>query len=173
MPDTHTNPYRPPDSFVHDPTPDPQGEPALASRWQRLGAALLDSIIGLAYGLPIMWALGVFDYIGRGQREPVSLAIGTGIVSFAMFVLVHGYFIRKTGQTLGKKLVGIRIAALDSHVAAFGKIVWVRYLPIWVVSMIPALGSILPLIDVLFIFRADRRCVHDLIAGTRVVKVSP
>ena len=33
-------------------------------------------------------------------------------------------------------------------------------------------GQTLGLIDVLFIFRSDRRCVHDLIAGTKVVSNS-
>jgi len=30
---------------------------------------------------------------------------------------------------------------------------------------------LLPLLDVLFIFRDDRRCLHDLLAGTKVVMV--
>jgi hypothetical protein len=32
-------------------------------------------------------------------------------------------------------------------------------------------GTFLVLVDVLFIFRKDRRCVHDHIAGTRVVNL--
>jgi uncharacterized RDD family membrane protein YckC len=31
---------------------------------------------------------------------------------------------------------------------------------------------ILPLLDALFIFRQDRRCIHDLIAGTKVVQLA-
>jgi uncharacterized RDD family membrane protein YckC len=31
------------------------------------------------------------------------------------------------------------------------------------------IGPVLALVDVLLIFRNDRRCGHDLIAGTRVV----
>jgi hypothetical protein len=33
-------------------------------------------------------------------------------------------------------------------------------------------GQVLPAIDVLFIFRTNRRCVNDLIAGTKVLRTS-
>ena len=39
-----------------------------------------------------------------------------------------------------------------------------------VVSMIPLVGVLLVWVDILMIFRRDRRCAHDLVAGTRVVK---
>jgi uncharacterized RDD family membrane protein YckC len=37
------------------------------------------------------------------------------------------------------------------------------------VSLIPA-GGFIVLIDALLIFKKDRRCLHDIVAGTRVVK---
>ncbi len=40
------------------------------------------------------------------------------------------------------------------------------------IGMVPYVGGIYGLIDSLFIFREDRRCVHDLIAGTKVVDIS-
>jgi len=52
----------------------------------------------------------------------------------------------------------------------FGKLVGLRYVPVWLASSIPFIGGFLALIDILFIFREDRRCVHDMIAGTVVVE---
>ena len=37
--------------------------------------------------------------------------------------------------------------------------------------MIPVIGSFLGLLDVLFIFRQDRRCLHDMVAGTEVISL--
>ena len=37
-------------------------------------------------------------------------------------------------------------------------------------SAVPWLGRYLRLLDVLFIFRDDKRCVHDIIADTKVVE---
>jgi uncharacterized RDD family membrane protein YckC len=31
-------------------------------------------------------------------------------------------------------------------------------------------GNFVGILDALFIFRSDRRCIHDLIAATRVVR---
>lgn len=145
-------------------------EPVLASPGQRLGAALIDALIGFCYGIPIMYALGTWSYVKRGAGAPLSLLLVSGLLGFVFFILVHGYFLKQNGQTVGKKLVGIRIADLESGIPAFGKIIGLRYLPISIVSLIPLVGNLLTLLDVLFVFRADRRCVHDLIAGTQVLR---
>jgi hypothetical protein len=39
-----------------------------------------------------------------------------------------------------------------------------------VLRLVPILGAIFWITDSLFIFRADRRCLHDLMAGTKVVR---
>lgn len=45
-------------------------------------------------------------------------------------------------------------------------------LPVYAIGSIPFLAALPSLIDVLFIFRKDRRCVHDLIAGTQVMRAN-
>ena len=40
-----------------------------------------------------------------------------------------------------------------------------------VLGAIPYIGWAFTMVDICFIFRDDHRCVHDLMAGTRVVKV--
>ena len=50
-------------------------------------------------------------------------------------------------------------------------IIFKRMLPVSIASAIPIIGSFLVLIDTLMIFRSDRRCLHDLIAHTQVLKV--
>lgn len=165
---SNANPYLPPDAvltFEHDAT-----LVELATRWQRFWAGILDAIIGFACGAPFLFAFGLFDYSKRGMTPPFMLTLSLTVLSFVIFVLLHGYFLKRNGQTIGKKILGIKIADLNDHTPDFWKIVLRRYLPISAVSVIPVAGQILPLIDVLFIFRSDRRCVHDLIAGTKVIK---
>lgn len=44
-----------------------------------------------------------------------------------------------------------------------------RYGVVGLVSLIPGVGGLFSIVDILLIFRADRRCAHDHIAGTKVV----
>ncbi|HEY8102418.1 MAG TPA: RDD family protein [Burkholderiaceae bacterium] len=165
-----TNPYLPPEASLaiqHD-----ASVIELASRGQRLGAVLLDAIISLVFSGPLMYFTGVFDYSRAGLKPPFALTLGLTAMGFVFFLLVHGYFLKRDGQTVGKKIVGIRITDLDNGIPQFSKIILLRYLPISCVSLIPAVGQILAMIDPLFIFRSDHRCVHDLIAKTKVVKVN-
>jgi uncharacterized RDD family membrane protein YckC len=163
----HDNPYAPPTAAVQD-TDDEAGD--LAGRGQRFGAALIDGFIGLIAAVPIMLALGTFAYLRAGQPIPTRLTIISALCGFAVFLAIHGYLLKTNGQTVGKRLIGIKIVDLDDRLPSFGKVVGLRYLPITLVTLVPIAGQFLPLVDVLFIFRKDRRCIHDLIAGTRVVR---
>jgi uncharacterized RDD family membrane protein YckC len=164
------NPYAAPQAELGAPL-DEARDSDLAGRFTRLASAIVDGWIGMAIAFPLMYALGIWTYIGRGQNPPLGLMLASGALSFLGFFLIHGYFLKTKGQTVGKKLAGIRIAALDGSIPDFATVVLRRYLPISIVAQIPAVGPYLTLLDVLFIFRGDRRCIHDLIAGTKVVKI--
>ncbi|SER20955.1 RDD family protein [Amphritea atlantica] len=93
------------------------------------------------------------------------------IFSFFGFLLLNIYLLLKSGQTVGKKIVGIRVVTVESQaVPSFESIYIARYLPFFLVYILPFVGPIFSLIDVLFIFRRDRRCLHDLLAKTLVVR---
>lgn len=44
-----------------------------------------------------------------------------------------------------------------------------RYVVAFVVMGISIIGQLFGLIDFLFIFRGDRRCIHDLLTDTKLV----
>ncbi|MOA70690.1 RDD family protein [compost metagenome] len=52
-----------------------------------------------------------------------------------------------------------------------GNLLLKRYLVWWLLAYVPIVGMFLVLVDYLFIFRADRRCLHDRLAATRVVQL--
>lgn len=162
------NPYKAPTASVLIP---PQN-PHLASRWVRLGAATIDGVIGLLAALPLIYQLGIFDAIRQGQAIPHTTTLLSSAFGFVIFLLIHGYFLKKNGQTAGKRIVGIRISNLQEGVPPLSRLITLRYLPITLVSLIPVVGQLLVLVDVLFIFRSDRRCLHDLVAGTKVLNAA-
>jgi uncharacterized RDD family membrane protein YckC len=92
------------------------------------------------------------------------------VFGVAAYLLFHGYLLHKGGQTIGKRLVGTRIVSVeDNRILPLWKVFTLRYLSISVVAQIPGIGPALSLVDSLFVFRGDKRCVHDLIAGTKVI----
>ena len=168
-----TNPYQTPESSFSgsETTQNPSEE--LASRGARLLAAIIDGIIGAIIAVPFWMMTGAWDVMAKGQTLPLTYMIAGAVYGFIGFALIHYYFLNKNGQTIGKKLLSIRIIGIDDQLCGAIPLLLKRYLPITLVSQIPIVGSLLILIDILFIFRKDRRCVHDLIAGTKVVKYQP
>ena len=144
----------------------------LASRWRRLGGALIDSLISLVIIIPIMFVFGIFEQVMQGQGMTINQQALILLLSLVIFLVVNAYLLANYGQTVGKRLVGTRIVSnMGGQNVSLLKIFGLRVLPISLIAQIPFAGAILILVDTLFIFREDKRCIHDLIAATKVVKI--
>ena len=147
----------------------------LAGRWTRLGAVLLDSLIGCGFALPgggLLLAAGVLS--GGSNPNPAFMLGGFVLLGVALLALlvIQIYLLSTCGQTLGKKLLGIRIVSFDDETnPGFVKAFLLRVVVNGLIGAVPLVGGIYSLVDACFIFRDDQRCIHDIIAGTKVVKV--
>ncbi|WP_086983397.1 RDD family protein [Vibrio aphrogenes] len=89
----------------------------------------------------------------------------------ACFVIFHGYLLYKNGQTLGKWVFDISIVANDGSRLSLTHILFKRYFPIMILGFIPIVGRFICWVDGLFIFRKNKRCLHDLIASSKVIQI--
>ena len=161
------NPYNAPESDVQ--LQDSQLND-LASRWLRLFAALIDGLIAGVITVPLMLHYDIFDMAMNGQEMSYQYTFMFILLGIVAFMLIHGHLLKTRGQTVGKYALGIKIVTLDGNLPSFAPLILKRYLPIWALQLAPTL-SLLGLVNVLFIFRSDKRCIHDLIAGTKVVRI--
>lgn len=163
-----SNPYAPPKAFVQD-VADQNAAAELAGRGTRLGAYLLEALIGVVVAMPILFS-GLIDYKTAQltpENVPMAMWIFTVGASIAIFVLTL-VWLYKYGQTIGKRILGIKIVRSDRSRAGLARIIFLRY----IVAALPGviLSGLWNLIDALFIFGEKRQCVHDKIADTIVVK---
>jgi uncharacterized RDD family membrane protein YckC len=164
----------------------------LASRWVRLGAALVDGFIINLLMLPVV-LLGTLVFMGmfvdvEGLRAALaaaqtddekayiagqifgSLFLGYGLTSIIAGILpvtIYAIMVTKSGQTPGKKLCKVRIVRADNkQLPGFVKGVVVRSWLGQLVYSIPIVGQV----GVLLIFGAKRQTLCDMMAGTIVVE---
>jgi uncharacterized RDD family membrane protein YckC len=171
---------QPPELPQHNPYAAPQASVAdvqhseglmLADRGMRLAGAFIDGIILWIVLTPALFMSGYFTMIMSGQQPGFGYMLGLGLGSFIAFLLAQGYFLNRSGQTIAKKLLGMRIVDLNGNKPEFLRLAGLRYGLPQLISLLPVVNLIFIFVDALFIFREDRRCVHDLFAGTRVVLV--
>lgn len=135
-----------------------------ASRGRRLVAKIADTLlvfVAAALGMYVVGDRGVlFDHPGLN----VSALIGMSPVGALQLALLV-----RTGQTVGKKLLDLRIVGLDGEPANRWRLVVLRSLVPIGIGWIPLVNGTFGLIDALFIFGGQRRCIHDYLAETIVV----
>jgi uncharacterized RDD family membrane protein YckC len=161
------NHYAPPKAQINEPLPLDGDEPQLASRWQRFCAAFVDGIIAGALAVAMLIPLYGREAVAQLGRSPSSL-IGGLLLYYVVYIALQGWFLYSSSQTIGKKAVGLRIVRPDNSHADFPRLL-LRLAIMTFNGLIPYIGKIFGLVDVLFIFGAKRRCLHDMIVDTIVV----
>ncbi len=165
-----------------------KNETLLAERSQRFYAFVIDSLFSLSISflIPIIFSILSID-------SNFLLAL----FSFFIVVSIQGYLLINTGQSIGKRLMKIRIVdAVTLTIPSVRKVFLIRYVLVWQIPNLLSLFIIqdedlmlnstssfsspenlislvafMVLAQSLLIFKNDRRCGHDLISGTIVEKV--
>lgn len=156
-----TTPAPPAWTLLPEPPPTLAAAPARpAGFWRRAGALLIDLLVVWALlkaGDLLATAFGGLELVARAFT--VSYA---AVAPAAYFTLSHG----TGGRTLGKLAAGVRVVTDTGGSLGYPQAL-ARYVAWWL--------SLLPL-GIGFLaaaFRRDRRALHDLVAGTRVVRARP
>ena len=140
----------------------------LAEPGTRLVAHIVDQLALFAPFLGCV-LLAVMLSPGTGSDDTVlGLFVLLGVVLMLGVMGYQLYLLSASGQSIGKRMLGIQVVRNDGSRASFGRLLLLR---ICVPGAISAGCGLFGLIDVLFIFAADRRCVHDHLADTKVVRV--
>lgn len=125
-----------------------------ARRLSRLKAVFIDGVISI-----VPFILIVYD-------DPIVRFLG--FVALVCFIMIQFTLLSRAGQTIGKRIRGVMVVKTGtSQNGGFITNVLLRAIPGTILSAIPTVG----LVNALFIFRKDQRCIHDLIAGTEVIEV--
>lgn len=141
----------------------PSAEPA--SRVTRLVAHLVDTGLWLAC-LAMLLVAPALATESAGLRAAILCAGAAGVSAVIYFNL---RWLKRDGQSIGKRLFGIRIVNEDGTPTPLGRIVFKRNLLFWIGTRVPKVGPFVLVLDPLLIFRGTRACLHDDVANTHVV----
>jgi uncharacterized RDD family membrane protein YckC len=162
-----SNPYAPPQAAVLD-IADPGTDTVPAERATRLGAAILDGLIfGAMVYIPVIFTAAAIGAAGEDRGSPVLVVGGLfTLVGLVAWIWLTIRFVLRNGQTIGKKLTGIKVVRSDGSPVSLSRIFWLRNVVNGIISVIPFYG----LVEVLFIFSESRQCLHDKMADTIVIR---
>ncbi|AXK73082.1 RDD family protein [Lysobacter sp. TY2-98] len=176
-PGIERSPYAAPYATLADRTHD-AGDVVLADRASRLLAQLVD--LGMVIVPVLLFVFAGYRQFSRNMLGMHGLSTGAATAILIAVAMILGIAIWnivllvRYGQTVGKKVMKIRIVRSDGSPVSFWRILFMRSMAISLLSracslLHPLLGLAVSLGDVLMIFREDRRCLHDQIADTIVI----
>jgi uncharacterized RDD family membrane protein YckC len=143
-------------------------DPDLAEYGPRLAAALLDGLFSyLIFGACAALAIGLEQLGVPGPGLPLFVGLVVLIFYSTLLTIRRG---RTNGQTFGKQLMGIRVVREDGERITLG-VAFFRELVLTEIPRVLTIGLYL-IVDSLWpLWEGQRRALHDLGAGTRVVRV--
>ena len=144
--------------------------PSPAGRGARLAATAIDGLLQAALLCGLYFAMSDDPTTDAQTDSLFELSGLLMLIALAVFGITQSTLLAKRGQTIGKKLLGLRILRSNGERAGLGRLLGLRYGVGLLIELVPVIGMIYALVDLLLIFREPRRCVHDYIADTIVVR---
>ena len=166
---SNTNPYQAPQSRVGDIAEHPQTF-VLAERATRLGAASVDGIIFIIPLSALASPLILMNMQNVPSEPWMGWMIGAASLIILSVVATNLIFWHRYSQSIGKFILKIKIARTDGSRAGLRRIFFLRFLVPGLIAAIPLAGIVFSAVDSLMIFRESRKCLHDSIADTLVIK---
>jgi uncharacterized RDD family membrane protein YckC len=182
---TAPNPFAPPRAHVEDHTA-VATEMVTATRLSRFLALLIDAAPGFLFAIMF---LALMPGLLTGKFDPSKMDVMSfGVMVLVCVVVSFGWVIwlitllYRYGQTIGKKFLGIRVVRMDGGRVTFARFFFLRGAVLAIARAIVGgialalhikygnfAGYLVTLVDALLIFGTASRCLHDLVADTRVV----
>jgi uncharacterized RDD family membrane protein YckC len=167
-------------------------DPSLAEAWQRLVARLVDGVILAVIMSPLWiwffsWYLHkITDLVPDNPEDPAAMdrlisaelklmgiSLLVGLVGGTIAFVYDGFQHAKWGQTIGKRVMKIKVVALPDR-APLSTFAAVKRSAIYSLApQVPGIGGIFGLLDSLWLLwdKPHRQCLHDKVADTVVIKV--
>ena len=124
---------------------------------QRIVAGVIDQVIILV-GIGILAVLGLFSLSLTGYLSAMAM-------SYLMWIVYYTFFEGTSGQTIGKRFVGIRVVMRDGRELGFA-IAFIRTL-FRIIDSLPTLY----ILGIIFILvTSDKQRLGDMVAGTVVIE---
>jgi len=128
-----------------------------ANLGKRFVAKVIDSFI---IGIPFMIIGFVIGMIFKGNNLGQLLSGVLQLLNIAAFLLYNFFFLKKSGQTVGKKLLGLKVVDSNSQC------------PPQEIPLKRSLWELVPFGHLLCLFNKERQGLHDKMTGSRVIEAS-
>ena len=138
--------------------------------WRRFVAYIIDAIVLYIIAIPIFMVAGVGDMMSMDPAAQPEIGAGFWIAYFLVIVANWLYFALLESSskqaTLGKMALGVVVTDLDGNRISFGKATG-RFFGKILSSLILLIGYIMAA------FTERKQALHDMLAGTLVLKGRP
>ena len=131
----------------------------------RLIATFIDGIVVSLATLPVNIGVGILAANIADPGAMIGVQLLGMVLQLAITFYYYGYFYSKKGASLGKQAMGLHI--IDSTTGqnlSFGKAIFRESIGKGVSMITMGIGFLMAA------FRADSKALHDLIAGSHVLK---
>ncbi|MFE7646792.1 RDD family protein [Streptomyces phaeoluteigriseus] len=108
------------------------GMPPLADSGRRTLARIIDMVLVTLVVWLLTWGFGVNEYDVDGDGVEVGKSLAQSVVAAVLYIAYDTFMTAKSGQTLGKKWLGLRVANLDNGSTPSTQTSLVRALVLWV-----------------------------------------